>query len=108
MPTDIALHPFGEPIRGNHPPSPVVPLLAQQKALAENTQSQTFALPQGVTGQVAIFALTATIKLRVDFRALADAGALDPGNSGIVLLADQTRFFCVPAGDWVLKTLVYA
>ena len=106
MPLDISFHPFGEPFRGNHPPAPALPVIAKQKSLAEAVPSQAFVAPGGVTGSVCVLVLTATIKLRVDIQKTGDA--LDPANSGIVLLPDVPRTFSVREGSWTVQSAVYA
>lgn len=105
MPLDIAFHPFGEPFRGNHPPAPALPVIASQRSLADNTNSQAFVAPQGVTGSVCVLVLTSTVKVRVDVQKTGDV--LDPANSGTVLLPDVPRTFSVREGSWTVKTLAY-
>lgn len=104
MPVDIALHPLGNPIQGNHPPAPQVPVLASQTGLAEATNSAALVVPK--TGGVLV--LTATAKLRVDIRPTADAGSLNAGASGMVLITDQPRMFSLAEGSYTLKTAIYA
>lgn len=104
MPVDIALHPLGTPVHGNHPADQVAPVLAQQAGLADDTQSATLVVPKPGGRLV----LVATAKLRIDIRALADAGALNAGASGMVLGANERVSFSLPQGSFVLKTLAYA
>lgn len=106
MPVDIALHPIGTPVHGNHPDaaSPVVPVIAQQTGLAEATNSNALAVPK-LGGRLV---LVATVKLRVDIRLAANAGALDPANSGVVLGANERCTFTLSEGSYILKTAVYA
>lgn len=102
MATDIAVHKIGNSVNGHGAPAPEWPRLDGEKALAENTDSKQFDV-----AYPAIFALTATAKVRVDLRLAADAASLNPGQSPEVLEAGVTRFFTVPAGSWKLKTLAY-
>lgn len=103
MPVDIALHPIGNPVQGNHPPAPPLPVLQSQTGLAEGANSTPLVVPK--TGGVLV--LTATAKLRVDLRLTADAGLLNAGASGVVLVTDQPRMFSLPEGSYTLKTLAY-
>lgn len=103
MPVDIAVHPLGNPVAGNHPPAPPVPLLQSQTALAHDTASAVLVVPRGG----AVLALTATVKQRVDIQRQADAGALNPGGSGIVLFADQPRLFSLPFGNYQVMVAAY-
>lgn len=103
MPVDISLHPIGNPVQGNHPPAPPIPVLEGQKGLAEDTNSNVF----NVTTKGATMTLVATAKLRVDIRLNADAGSLDPANSSVVLGAEERVMFSLAQGDWILKTAAY-
>lgn len=101
MPTDIAIHPVGNPIQGNHPPALSVPVLAEQNLLAESTDSNIFSVP--ASGAVAV--LTATVKLRVDIRPLP--AALNAPASAIVLFPEQPRMFALGQGTWRFRTALY-
>lgn len=103
MPVDIALHPVGNPIQGNHPPAPSVPVISQQTGLAEATPSADLVVP--ATG--AVLCLVATAKLRVDIE-LVGGPALDPATSALVLPTDQVRQFYLRQGTYRLQTAVYA
>lgn len=112
MPTDIALHPLGNPLQGNHPPAPPMPPLGGQTSLAEATNSADIVVPK--TGGVLI--LQATVKARVAILQSEDGvgfpggapGNPDAAGSGVVLNADQPRLFSLPGGRFRLRTAVYA
>ncbi len=103
MPVDIAVHPVGNPIYGQLPPAPGVPVLEGQAGLAEDTNSQVLNAPSGAT-----LVLLATAKLRVDIRPEADAASLNAATSGMVIGANERVFFSLAKGNWILKTAVYA
>lgn len=103
MPTDIAIHAMGNHTQGHPPPAPIVPPLAGQRGLAENVDSDTFAVSQAV-----VLAVTPSLKIRLDVQRVGGgAPALDPANSFIVVQADQTAFFTIEKGAWKIKTLAY-
>lgn len=104
MAVDIALHPIGTPVQGNHPVVAVVPVIAQQPGLADATDSEPIVVP-GPGGRLV---LVATAKLRVDIRPTAAAALLDPASSGVVLGADERVVFALQPGSYTLKTAVYA
>lgn len=105
MPVDITLHPIGNPVSGQLPPAPMVPILEGQSGLAEGADSNVL----NVTGPYgATLALVATAKLRVDIRPNADAASLNPAGSSLVLGANERVHFFLPKGDWILRTAVYA
>lgn len=108
MPSDIALHPMGNPLSGNHPPAPPLPLLGGQTSLAENTNSGDIVVP--LTGGVLV--IQSSVKVRMDIVKRGDDGstfpALAPATSPIVLMPDAPRLFSLPGGTYRLKTLVYA
>lgn len=104
MPVDIALHPLGTPVHGNHPDALVAPALQHQVALADATPSADFLVPK--TGGKLV--MVATAKLRVDIRLTADAGALNAGTSAIVLGANERVAFSLTPGSYRLLTAVYA
>lgn len=103
MPVDISLHPIGNPVHGNHPPAPPIPVLEGQSALAEGADSNVL----NVTSTAATLVLVATAKLRVDIRPNADAASLNPGASSLVLGANERVMFSLPKGDWILRTAAY-
>lgn len=102
MPVDIALHPIGNPIQGNHPPAPSLPVISQQTGLADGATSSNLVVPK--TG--AVLCLTATAKLRVDIK--LNGTGLSAASSGIVLPTDQLRQFFLTEGTYQLQTAVYA
>lgn len=101
MALDYAVLALGNPVQGQLPAAPALPPLAGQKALAENTDSAVI-----VVDRPAMLVLVATAKVRLDVQ--PSTGALDPGNSPVVLPADQRVMFTLPAGSYKLKTLAYA
>lgn len=103
MPVDISLHPIGNPVHGNLPPAPPIPLLEGQLALAELTNSNVL----NVTSTAATLVLVATAKLRVDIRPEADVALLDAATSSLVLGANERVMFSLPKGNWQLRTAVY-
>lgn len=104
MPVDIALHPLGTPVYGNHPDAPPALPLYGQAGLADDTQSAAI----HVTKPGGRLVLVATAKLRVDIRLLADAGSLNAATSGMVLGANERVSFWLQNGSYALKTLAYA
>jgi hypothetical protein len=103
MPADIALHPASNPVHGQRPAFVAGPTLFNQTSLAEATNSNTITVPD----MGALLVLQATAKLRVDIRAASDQGNLNPGASGVVLMADIPRTFYLPRGSYILRTIVY-
>jgi hypothetical protein len=104
MPVDISLHPMGNPVQGNLPPAPSVPIIEGQAGLPEGANSQQLDVPK--TG--AVLALVATAKLRVDIRPAAEVALLDPSTSSLVLGANERVHFALREGAYILKTAVYA
>lgn len=100
MPTDIALHPIGTPVQGNHPVGAVVPRLAGQAALAAATNSAALVVPS----PGAQLHLVSTVKARVDIRPTADAANLNAGTSGMILGANERVVFSLPPGSYTLVT----
>jgi hypothetical protein len=100
MPVDYAIHPLGNPVQGNHPPAPSLPLLGGQSGLADNTNSNVILLATD-----AVISIVATAKLRLDVQ--NTVAALNPAASPLVLIADQPRLFALPRGTYYLKTLAY-
>jgi len=100
MPTDIALHPLGTPVHGNHPPSIVVPKLAGQVALAAAANSAPLVVPP----PGAKLHLVSTVKARVDIRPTADVGNLNPATSGMILGANERCVYSLPPGNYTLVT----
>ncbi|WP_397604962.1 hypothetical protein [Sphingorhabdus sp.] len=103
MPVDISLHPIGNPMYGNLPPAPSVPLLEGQSGLAEGVDSNVL----NVTTPAATLVLVATAKLRVDIRLNSEAASLNPGASSQVLGANERVMLSLPKGDWILRTAAY-
>jgi hypothetical protein len=104
MPVDIALHPLGTPVHGNHPDAQVAPAIQHQVALADATPSADFVVPKPGAKLV----LVATAKLRVDIRLTADAAVLNAGTSAMVLGANERVSFFLTPGSYRLLTAVYA
>lgn len=100
MPTDIALHPRGTPVHGNHPPSIVIPQLAGQVALAAAANSNPIVVPRP-GGELH---LVSTVKARVDIRLTADAASLNAATSGMILGANERCVFSLPPGSYTLVT----
>lgn len=100
MPTDIALHPLGTPVHGNHPSSIVIPQLAGQAALAATVNSNPIVVPRP-GGKLH---LVSTVKARVDIRLTADAGSLNAGTSGMILGANERVVYSLPPGSYTLVT----
>lgn len=103
MPVDISIHALGNPIQGNHPPAPQLPVLGGQAGLAEDTNSNDIVIPS--PGGVVY--LTATAKVRMDLRLALDAAALAPAASGTVLAANLPQMFSLRPGTWKLRTTAY-
>jgi hypothetical protein len=100
MPVDIALHPIGTPVNGNHPTGFVIPRLAGQAALAAATNSNAIVVPSP-GGKLH---LVSTVKARVDIRLTADAASLNAGTSGMILGANERCIFSLPPGSYTLVT----
>lgn len=102
MPLDYAIHPMGNPIAGNHPPAPPLPILGGQASLADNTESADIVVPNG--GAVLVCTNSVT-KVRLDIQ--RSPTAPNAAASPVVLIADQARLFSLPGGTYRLRTLVY-
>lgn len=102
MPLDYAIHPLGNPVQGNHPPAPAMPLLAGgQAGLGDNVESADIVVPK--TG--AVLRCVSTAKLRLDIQ--KQPTAPDATTKPTVLVTDQPALFTLPEGTYRLRTLVY-
>jgi hypothetical protein len=100
MAVDIAIHALGNAVVGNLPPAAQLPVLGGQIGLAENTNSALIDVAYDV-----VLVLVATAKLRLDIRRQADAAALNPAASPVILPSEQRVAFSLPAGKWIVKTV---
>jgi hypothetical protein len=101
MPLDYAIHAVGNPIQGNHPPAPAMPVLGGQAGLAEGAESADIVVPK--TG--AVLRCVSTAKLRLDIQ--KQPTATDAAGKPTVLVTDQPALFSLPEGTYRLRTLAY-
>lgn len=101
MAVDIAIHPLGNPVVGELAPAAMLPVLGGQIGLAEGVNSAVIVLDYA-----AVLVLVASDKLRLDIRKEADAAALNPAASPVVVPAEQRTAFALAKGRWVLKTVL--
>lgn len=98
MAVDISLHPIGNPVQGNHPPSGLIPRIQGQVALADGVASDVLVVPK----LGARLVLVSTMKARIDIRTQADAGNLNPLTTGMILGSNERVVFSLPQGSWQL------
>lgn len=96
MALDYSLHAPLTASTGRSPSLPGLPHSGGKKGLALGANSDA------ITGPCEI-CITPEEKVRLDMRLQADAGALDPANSPLVLVAGSPSWFHVSAGIWLLK-----
>lgn len=101
MPLDYAIHAVGNPVQGNHPPAPLLPVLGGQAGLADNTESANIVVP--ATG--AVLRCVSTAKLRLDVQ--LQPTPPDATTKPTVLVTDQPALFALPQGTYRLRTLAY-
>jgi hypothetical protein len=114
MPLDYAVHALGNPVQGNHPPTPIMPPLATVAGLADNTPSADIIIG-AATKLPVMLAVQSTIKSRLDIKpytadpvtAAEIPPVLTPGTSGVVLQPDSVRIFTLQPGKYKLQNVAY-